>query len=273
MGGLRRVISLLLTGAVLVAAPVATFAQQSDSAGVTQPQSPVLTLDWERLYAESQWGKRVAQEIDAASADLRQENNRIAGQLEAEERDLTTRRATMVSADFQAAAEAFDKRATEIRAAQKAKADAIQRQLNAERQAFIAAAMPLIDEVLAARGAAVVLDSRVIIRGLASADITVDLAQRVDAEIGDGAGQVPASVPATGSTKSDATTGSTGDVAASGNGSDPATAPAKQEGVFVDDSANRATETGADPVLQGGTPPTPETPLGLPMPDAQDGSN
>ncbi|KEO51690.1 hypothetical protein TP2_09435 [Thioclava pacifica DSM 10166] len=261
----------MLTGAVLVAAPVAVFAQGTGSASVTHPQSPVLTLDWERLYTESLWGKRVAKEIDAASASLRQENNRIAGQLEAEERDLTTQRASMAPADFQKAAEAFDKRATEIRAAQKAKADAIQSQLNAERQAFISAAMPLIDEVLAARGAAVVLDSRVIIRGLASADITAALAQRVDTEIGDGAGRVPATVPASGGTTTGDSAGATGNATNPGDGADAMTAPATDDGVYVDDSANRATETGADPVLQGGAAPTPETPLGLPMPSVPTG--
>ncbi|WP_051692575.1 OmpH family outer membrane protein [Thioclava pacifica] len=271
MSGFRRAISLLLTGAVLVAAPVAVFAQGTGSASVTHPQSPVLTLDWERLYTESLWGKRVAKEIDAASASLRQENNRIAGQLEAEERDLTTQRASMAPADFQKAAEAFDKRATEIRAAQKAKADAIQSQLNAERQAFISAAMPLIDEVLAARGAAVVLDSRVIIRGLASADITAALAQRVDTEIGDGAGRVPATVPASGGTTTGDSAGATGNATNPGDGADAMTAPATDDGVYVDDSANRATETGADPVLQGGAAPTPETPLGLPMPSVPTG--
>ncbi|MEX1661791.1 OmpH family outer membrane protein [Thioclava sp. 15-R06ZXC-3] len=255
-----------MRGAFALALVLAGFAapglaQQAPSASPVPPaaQTPVLTLDWERLYDNSLWGKRVAREIETASADLRTENNRIAAQLEAEERDLTDRRPKMDPAAFQTAADVFDKRATAIRAAQKAKADAIQQQLNNERQGFLQAVMPKLDEVLRARGAEVVLDSRVIIRGLASADVTAQLGERIDSEVGDGAGQVTASVPATGTQPDskntapaapDAPTGST-----NGDG-----------GVFVDDSLNSNAKTGADPALNGGSPPDPTPPLGLPMP-------
>ena len=172
--------------------------------------SPVLTLDWERLYAGSLWGRRVNAEIAAASRMLQTENTRIADDLVTEERDLTERRPTMSLADFNAAAEAFDQRATGIREAQRAKAQALSRQLEEERQAFIAAAMPLLDDMLATRGAVVVLDARVIIRGLAQADITAELGARVDAEIGDGAGQVTPATPVPGQTADGAGPAGTG---------------------------------------------------------------
>lgn len=257
---MRGGVLIALTGLALALAPIPGRAQETAPAAGA---SSVLTLNWEELYDSSLWGQRVKREIDAASADLRKENDRIAGQLEAEERDLTTRRASMAPADFQAAADAFDKRATEIRAAQKAKADAIQKQFNAERQAFIQTVMPMLDEVLKARGAVVVLDSRVIIRGLAEADVTKALAARVDKEIGDGAGRVKALVPPTD--------------AASDGSNPPATSeensPDSTGGVFVDDSPNKQGGTGDDPVLQNGAGDGAGTPLDLPLPGIGDSAS
>ncbi|TMV93662.1 OmpH family outer membrane protein [Thioclava sp. BHET1] len=255
-------LALVLAG---FAAPGWAQEAADGSAPAATSQTPVLTLDWEQLYNNSLWGKRVAREIDKASSDLRTENNRIASQLEAEERDLTERRPKMAPADFQKAADAFDKRATEIRAAQKAKADAVQRQLNDERQGFVQAVMPKLDEVLRARGAEVVLDSRVIIRGLSSADVTEQLGKRIDREVGDGAGRVPASVPEPGSSNS--ASPSPADALPSDGTSD--TGATDQGGVFVDDSPNLKPQTGADPALEGGSAPKASPPLGLPMPDPQ----
>jgi hypothetical protein len=86
--------------------------------------------------------------------------------------------------------------------------------------------------VLQARGAAVILDRRVIIRGLAQVDVTEELGARVDAVLGEGPvmaspspdGDVPPSDP--GDVPADATegappvpsaTGETAPPAASGN--------------------------------------------------------
>lgn len=250
---MRGAVFISLLGLTLMGGPVSTFAQD---ASPQAPQASVLILNWEALYDGSLWGQRVKREIDAASSDLRKENNKIAGQLEAEERDLTTRRASMDPAEFQKAADAFDKRATEIRAAQKAKADAIQRQFNAERQTFIQSVMPILDEVLKARGAEVVLDSRVIIRGLASADVTKALAARVDTEIGDGAGRVQALVPPTkNATAPDGATNSP-----QSDGTDDT------GGVYVDDSPNHKTGTTGGAILQDGQGAGAGTPLDLPLP-------
>ena len=255
---------------VMAAFAAPGLAQQPVAQTAVQTETPVLTLDWERLYENSLWGKRVAREIEAASNDLRQENNRIAAQLETEERDLTERRPKMDPASFQAAADAFDTRATAIRAAQKAKADAIQKQLNAERQAFLQAVMPKLDEVLHARGAEVVLDSRVIIRGLSSADVTDQLGARIDKEIGDGAGKVSAIVPPTGTQG-----GAPADVAGTSDATTPeiapdTDAPPSKGGVYVDDSLNTKAKTGADPALDGGDPPDTTPPFGLSKPATQD---
>ncbi len=220
--------------------------------------SPILTLDWERLYQNSLWGKRVDGEIRAVSADLRAENDRITNQLEAEERALTKRRPKMTPADFQVAADAFDKRASAIRAAQNAKAEAIQHRLTEERQAFVKAVMPLLDDEIKARGAVVVLDSRMIIRGLAQADMTTELDARVNKEIGDGAGRVPPAAPQGAVSAGD--TGISAPPAPGASGTRPPPAWSGSGKVYVDDSANMKAGTGHDPARIWGMPPQPQIP-------------
>lgn len=184
---------------LIAALPLAAPAQEPGAAARPTAESrvivpsPVLTLDWDRLYEGSLWGRRVRAEFAAASAELQAENTRIAEQLTEEERSLTERRATLDAEVFRREADAFDARVTEIRNAQEEKARAIGRKLEEERQAFIQAAIPQIDAVLQARGAVVMLDARAIIRGLAAIDVTADLAARVDAVIG--AGGEPAAGP------------------------------------------------------------------------------
>lgn len=193
------VLAVLL--AALVAFPGLAPAQQAPTAnppGGPQAVSGILMLDWERLYERSAWGRRVAREIAQESSALNAENNRIADDLIAEEKSLTERRATMAPADFRTEADAFDQRATGIRAAQKAKAQALSRRFEDERQGFVEAAVPLLDRILAERGAALVIDRRTVIRGLAQADITDEMATLVDAELGDGADRAMTSPPATG---------------------------------------------------------------------------
>ncbi len=187
------VLAVLL--AALVAFPGLAPAQQAAAPGVPQAVSGILMLDWERLYERSAWGRRVAREIAQESSALNAENNRIADDLIAEEKSLTERRATMAPAEFRTEADAFDQRATGIRAAQKAKAQALSRRFEDERQGFVEAAVPLLDRILAERGAALVIDRRTVIRGLAQADITDEMATLVDAELGDGGDEAPQTAP------------------------------------------------------------------------------
>ena len=187
VAGLRRALGLC---AVSCGLAVFAFGALAQAPVPTQAQArlPVLTLDFERLFEGTRWGQRIAADLAAELAALSAENNRIAEDLIAEEKALTDRRAAMSPQAFRAEADAFDERATGIRAAQKAKAQALTQSHEAARQAFFSAVTPLIDEVLLGQGAVVVLDRRVIIRGLEAADITDDLVALADRRLGDGLG-------------------------------------------------------------------------------------
>jgi len=175
----------LCVGCILLclAAPPAR-AEQTAS-----PPVPVLALDFERLFDNTLWGKRIVADMARDSAALNAENTRIADDLIAEEKSLTDRRSKLTPAAFRTEADAFDERATGIRAAQKAKAQALTQSYEEARQAFLVASGPLIDEVLTRRHAVMVLDRRAIIRGLEAADITEELARLMDARLGSGPAQ------------------------------------------------------------------------------------
>ncbi|TQD33540.1 OmpH family outer membrane protein [Rhodobacter capsulatus] len=186
-GSLPGLLRLCLVAAVLALG----LAAPGRAEPVAPAAVPVLTLDFERLFDDTLWGKAIAAEMTRESTALAAENTRIADDLIAEEKLLTERRAKLTPAAFRAEADAFDERATGIRAAQKAKAQALTQSFETARQAFFVASGPLIDEILTRRGAVMVLDRRAIIRGLEAADITEDLARLMDARLGAGPAAPP----------------------------------------------------------------------------------
>jgi Skp family chaperone for outer membrane proteins len=79
--------------------------------GVAQtgaPVSQILTLDQDRLFAESLYGKALEARLIVATQALAAENRKMEQDLAAEEADLTKKRPTMAASAFQALADAFD---------------------------------------------------------------------------------------------------------------------------------------------------------------------
>ncbi len=153
---------------------------------VSRPRAPVLTLDQERLFAESAFGRRVAAEFENASARLAAENREIEAELVAEERDLTELRAELDTDEFRARAEAFDDKAVGYRRQQDAKARALQSRDEAERAAFFRAVSPILSDLVVELGAVAILDDRAVLFAAPSIDVTERAITRIDAEIGAG---------------------------------------------------------------------------------------
>jgi Skp family chaperone for outer membrane proteins len=188
MGGLRGLALVL----ALLAGPAP--AQETGGDGpltLGQVRSPVLTIDPERLYAESLFGQRIADEIRAEAEALDRENQRIEAALTEEERGLTLLRPTMAVADFRAAAEDFDSRVQAIREAQDAKERSLQQALQQGQAAFLDAATPVLAEIMIEAGAAVILDRRSVFLGVGAVDVTDRAIEVVNARIGDGATMAP----------------------------------------------------------------------------------
>lgn len=146
-----------------------------------QLQSPVLTVDSNRLFSESRLGQMVQRELEAAGAELQRKNEEIARALEAEEQQLTEQRESLDAEEFRALAAAFDEKAEQIRAERLAELRALNQRLDDERRAFLEAAAPVLEEIMRAAGAVVVLEKRSTFISSNLIDITGAAIARIDA--------------------------------------------------------------------------------------------
>lgn len=175
-----RIAGFLLAAAML-ASPVRAQPDERQSQLVTGTlQSPVLTVDSERLFSGSAFGRRVEDGIQADAAELASENRRIEAELAAEERALTERRADMETEAFRAAADAFDARVMRIRREQDAKARALSQREEAARRTFFDAAQPVLEQMMLESGAAVIVERRSVFMSLQVVDITDLAIDRID---------------------------------------------------------------------------------------------
>ncbi|WP_286193486.1 OmpH family outer membrane protein [Tropicibacter sp. R16_0] len=159
-------------------------ALQAQQLGVTQSQ--ILTISIERLFAESEFGQRVANEIDAESAVLAAENRRIEGELEQEERDLTERRQTLDADAFRVLADAFDQKVQSHRTTQKSKYEALNQKGDIARAEFLQVIVPILEDLRREAGAAVLIEQSTVILADPAFDITAIAISRVNVALGDG---------------------------------------------------------------------------------------
>jgi Skp family chaperone for outer membrane proteins len=184
---MRWLCAMAVAVAVIGGAAAAQEAQTGGELTLGQVRSPILTIDPERLYAESLFGQRVADEIRTDAEALDRENQRIEAALTEEERSLTLLRPTMPIEEFRAAAEDFDTRVQAIREAQDAKERSLQQAVQQGQATFLEAATPILAEIMIDAGAAVILDRRSVFLGVGAVDITDRAIEAVNAQIGDGA--------------------------------------------------------------------------------------
>jgi Skp family chaperone for outer membrane proteins len=172
--------------------PLGGMAQQSfevqvspradDSATLRVPVQ-VLTINRDRLFSDSKFGRQVQAEIDAAVTALNARNDEIAAELEAEEKSLTEQRADLEPEAFRVLADAFDEKAENIRRERIDAQRALLEREQAERRMFNEKIQPVIDQVLIESGALVILDETVVVRSLGSIDITDLVIRRFDSGI------------------------------------------------------------------------------------------
>ncbi len=183
------VLAGVFAAAVLAAvAPVAGQAGFEFSLGtpMTQAQPGLRTIDDERLFRLSEFGQRVAAEIEAASATLEAENIRLLEELTTREDELTQMRAEMSVEEFRAAAAAFDTQAETARREQAEKRQRLVQFEEAERRRFFGQIAPVLEEKLAELGGQVLIDARAVIISAPGTDMTDDAIEAMDAAIGDG---------------------------------------------------------------------------------------
>jgi len=143
-------------------------------------QSPVLTIDSERLFEESAYGQQTISEFETLGAALAAENRRIEDALSLEERELTDMRPTMPAAEFRELADSFDAKVLETRRTQDTKNRDLNTMLEDRRVVFLNAAVPILEQLMREAGAAIVLEQRSVFISSNAVDITQMAIERLD---------------------------------------------------------------------------------------------
>ena len=175
---LRTIWTSLLLCIGLLFAPF-LWAQQQQSGGI-------YVIDQERLYQQSEFGKRVGREISVRAEVLTKENKRLEEELKAEELALTEKRPTYEAAEFRELADAFNAKVEKIRSEQATKTQEMNNWAEAERIRFLEALLPVLSEYALELGAIAVFDHRTAILVADRIDITPVMIERIDAAIGGG---------------------------------------------------------------------------------------
>lgn len=173
-------------------APAQDAAAQDAPATAAPPAAPtaalagLLTLDEERLFSDSAFGKAALARQDAETRALIDENRRIEAGLEVEEKDLTTRRAAMSRDDFTPLSDAFNVKVEGIRKAQDAKTRDLGRKFDEDRRLFLQAVRPILADLMTARGAVAIIDKRAVFVGFENIDVTTEAIAELDKAFDEG---------------------------------------------------------------------------------------
>ena len=186
---LRAVVAAFVLG--LACGP----ALAQDDLSMGQVRSPILTIDVDRLLAETRYGERLGEDLTRRREELAVENRRIEAELTAEEQSLTERRPTMEVEAFRAEAEAFDAKVQRIRSEQDSKEQALSDSVEQGRTEFLNAATPVLAGLMIDSGAAVILQRRDVFLSASLVDITDEAITAIDTQLGEGDG-TPAEGPA-----------------------------------------------------------------------------
>lgn len=170
-------VALALACGLAAAAPMA--AQQ-----VAPPQ--VLTLDQDKLYTGSLYGRALEAKSLAATQDLATQNRKIEADLSAEESNLTLQRQTVTAEAFAKLATDFDAKVESIRAAQEAKAKKLAEDRDAGRKQFFDAAVPVLVDLMRSLGAYAILNHSSVVLSFDSIDVTARAIAALDERLGDG---------------------------------------------------------------------------------------
>lgn len=146
----------------------------------------IMTIDQNAVFLRSDWGKRATTTTETRMRQINAENERLVSQFAAEEQELTLLRTTLPPDEFRARADEFDQRVSQARRDTENLNSRFEAEFQAERAAFFRAALPVLARIMRERGALVVLDQSAIFVAAQSVDVTEDLIQRVNAEVGAG---------------------------------------------------------------------------------------
>lgn len=148
------------------------------------PASPVLVIESERLFLETEFGQASLRAIEEQARRLASESREIDAQLIEEERALTEARPNLSPEEFRTRADAFDERVLRLR---RERDEASTRLTRAREEAEIIlreAALPVLAQIVLDRGAVVVFERREVFIVDDSIDITDAAIAGINARLG-----------------------------------------------------------------------------------------
>jgi Skp family chaperone for outer membrane proteins len=158
------------------------FAQSSD--GLEYPVSkqvlPVATINQEKLFSNSLYGKSFNEKLQDDANILSLENRRIEKELSDEEISLTQKRKELPNEDFRKLADIFNKKVESIRRDQSLKSAELNAANTQIRKRFFIQAQPIIVQLMQERGIQFILNEQSIFMSANSGDITQAAVERID---------------------------------------------------------------------------------------------
>ena len=146
----------------------------------------VATINQDRLFSESQFGKSFNQKFQNDATLLTEENRRIENELAIEEADLTQKRKELQNIEFRKLAEVFNNKVEIIRRDQSQKLNDLNASRIQAQRAFFAQAKPIIIDMMQELGIQFILNDQAIFMSGNSGDITDEAIQRIDKVLGAG---------------------------------------------------------------------------------------
>lgn len=174
----------LLRGSLLALCLSLAGVGYASAQGVGVVQSDVLVINPDRLFAETQLGETMNEELQAKRDALIAHNRKLEAELEAEEKALSELRAETSPEEFRDLADAFDAKVRNIRQDSDRRARDLDRLRSQAPVTFMRLVEPVLVEIMRDADAAVIMDSRSVLLRAEVVDITDIAVSRIDEEIG-----------------------------------------------------------------------------------------
>jgi len=144
----------------------------------------IATINQDRLFAGSLFGKAFAKKFKEDTKVLAEENHRIETELSNEENDLTQKRKELPNEEFRKLATAFNDKVEIIRHDQSEKLNKLNASRIQAQRMFFLKAKPIIVDLMRERGILFVLNDQAIFMSASSGDITDSAIERIDQILG-----------------------------------------------------------------------------------------
>ena len=150
---------------------------------VYKQHSAIAVLDQDSLFSQSEWGKRVLENVEDKVSKLSYENRSIETTLELEESELTKVRKTISKIEFDVLAIKFDEKVKKIRSEQADKQRKINIFLNENRKLFFEKVTPILLDYINELGIEVLLNKDTVALASLGSDITISAINKINEQL------------------------------------------------------------------------------------------